>query len=215
MKIALFGARGPIGQQIILEALVRGHHVKALTRNPQGFPIAHPNSIVAKVDVFDPASVAEALADADVAVNALGDKNPETVNAFYRDTTKALIEGVERAGNKRLLTVGGAGSLEVAAGVQLADTLDETVGYCHIPLAQREQYHLLRESTIDWTYFSPAAQIGPGRRTGAYRLGTDQLLMNDQGESYISIADYAVALLDELENPQFERRRFTAVSLSR
>jgi uncharacterized protein len=215
MKIAIFGARGPIGQQVILEALVRGHNVKALTRNPQGFPIAHPNSIIAEVDVFDPARVAEALIGTDVAVNALGDKNPETVNAFYSESTKALIEGVERAGNKRLLTVGGAGSLEVAPGVQLADTLDESVVYRHIPLAQREQYQLLRESTIDWSYFSPAGLIEPGRRTGVYRLGTDQLLVNDQGESFISIADYAVALLDELENPQFERRRFTAVSLSR
>ena len=171
-----------------------------------------PIPFVAKADVFDLASVAEVLADADVEVNALGDKQPETVNAFYRDSTKALIEGVRRAGNKRLLTVGGAGSLEVAPGVQLADTLDESVGYRHIPLAQRDQYQLLRESSIDWSYFSPAAMLEPGKRTEKYRLGTDQLLTNEQGESYISIPDYAVALLDEIENPQFHRRRFTAVS---
>jgi uncharacterized protein len=215
MKITLLGASGRIGQRITLEALVRGHEVKALVRNPESFPIAHPRLTVARVDIFDPASVAEAIIGSDVVVNATGagDSDPHT---FYINSTKAVIEGVKRAGgSKRLIVVGGAGSLEVAPGVQLVDTPTFPNVARPTSKAQSETLDILRASAIDWTFFSPSEHIAPGRRTGKYRLGADQLLTNDEGESFISMEDYAFALLDEIEQPRFIRQRFTAVSLEK
>jgi uncharacterized protein len=212
MTLALIGASGTIGQQITLEALVRGHHVTALVRHPERFPIAHPRLSVTRVDLFDPANLAEAFAQASVIINATGDHSTD-VHTFFVQSTRALIEGVQRAGDKRLITVGGAGSLEVAPGVQLADTPGFPAQFRPIALAQRETLKMYRASSIDWTFFSPSALIGPGKRTGRYQLGTDQLLSNEQGDSFISIADYAVALLNEIDEPRFIRQRFTAVSL--
>jgi uncharacterized protein len=138
------------------------------------------------------------------------------IHTFYVNSTKAVIEGVKRAnGNKRLIVVGGAGSLNVAPGVQLVDTPTFPKVARPTSLAQRETLDILRASDIAWTFFSPSEHITPGRRTGKYRLGTDQLLTNDEGESFISMEDYAVALLDEIEQPRFIRQRFTAVSLEK
>lgn len=215
MKMALLGASGRVGQRITMEALVRGHVVKALVRNPESFPIAHPRLTVARVDIFDPASVAEAITDSDVVVNATGagGSDPHT---FFVTSTKAVIEGVKRAGgSKRLIVVGGAGSLEVAPGVQLVDTPAFPAAARPTSLAQRETLNILRASAIAWTFFSPSERFAPGRRTGKYRLGIDQLLTNDEGESFISMEDYAFALLDEIEQPRFIRQRFTAVSLEK
>jgi putative NADH-flavin reductase len=217
MKIAIIGATGTIGQRITNEALERGHEVKALLRDPERIAkieLSHPKLSVAQVDIFDPASVAAAIADVDVVVNATGARAGD-IRKFYVDSTNAVIEGVKRAGNKRLLVVGGAGSLEVAPQVFLADTPAFPEMALPIARAQRETLYIFRDSNIEWTFFSPSALIAPGRRTGKYRLGTDQLLTNDHGESYISAEDYAVALLDEIENPQFIRQRFTAVSLEK
>ena len=212
MKIAVVGASGTIGQQITLEALVRGYSVVGLVRHPERFPITHPRLSVASVDLFDSASLALALMESDVVVNATGDHSAD-VHTFFVNSTKALIEGVQRAGGKRLIVVGGAGSLEVASGVQLVDTPEFPAQFRPTAWAQREILSIYRASTIDWTFFSPSALLAPGKRTGQYRVGTDQLLNNEQGESFISIADYAVALLDEIEEPHFIRQRFTAVSL--
>ena len=208
MKIAVLGASGRSGQRITLEALV--HH-------PERFPIAHPRLTVARVDLFDPSTVAEAVTGSDVVVNATGPGRDGSVDghAFFLNSTNAVIEGVNRAGSKRLIVVGGAGSLEVAPGVQLVDTPEFPAAWRPTARAQRETLGILRASDIDWTFFSPSALIAPGKRTGKYRLGADQLLANDQGESYISAEDYAVALLDETEKPQFIRQRFTAVSLEK
>ena len=148
-------------------------------------------------------------------VRAVAAKKPkgEQIKTLHVETAKRLVEGITRAGGKRLIVVGGAGSLEVAPGLQHADTPEFPEQWRPVAWAQRETLNIYRASTINWTFFSPSALIAPGRRTGAYRLGTDQLLSNDQGESSISAEDYAIALLDEIERPQFIRRRFTAVSL--
>lgn len=214
MKIALFGASGRIGQQITLEALVRGLEVKALVRDPEGFTIAHPRLKVARVDLLDLASVAESITDADVVVNATGDHSTDP-RTFFVDSTRVLVEGLQRVGGKRLIIVGGAGSLEVTPGIQLVDTPEFHEEWRPTSRAQRETLDLYRASDINWTFFSPSALIAPGKRTGKYRLGADQLLINEQGESYISIQDYALALLDEIEKPQFIRQRFTAMSLEK
>jgi putative NADH-flavin reductase len=212
MNIAIVGASGMIGQQITLEALVRGYQVTALVRSPERFPITHPHLSVRQVNLFDAASLADAFTESDVVVNATGNHSAD-VYTFFVHSTKALIEGVQRAGGKRLITVGGAGSLEVAPGVQLVDTPEFPAPFRSTAQAQCETLNMYRASTIDWTFFSPSALIEPGKRTGRYRVGTDQLLSNEQGESSISVADYATALLDEIEEPHFIRRRFTAVSL--
>jgi uncharacterized protein len=121
------------------------------------------------------------------------------------------LEGMKRAGVKRLLVVGGAATLEIAPGVQLLDTLTIPSEWKSAVLGNRDAWEVYRQnSDLDWTYFSPAAVIEPGERTGTYRLGTDQLVKNEQGESRISAEDYAVALLDEIEHPRFIRQRFTA-----
>ena len=183
-----------------------------LVRHPERFPITHPRLSVASVDLFDTPIINKTLMESDVVVNATGDHSAD-VHTFFVNSTKALIEGVQRAGGKRLIVVGGAGSLEVASGVQLVDTPEFPTQFRPTAWAQREILSIYRASTIDWTFFSPSALLAPGKRTGRYRLGTDQLLNNEQGESFISIADYAVALLDEIEEPHFIRQRFTAVSL--
>jgi uncharacterized protein len=217
MKIVLFGAGGTIGQRITLEALVRGHEVKAITRNPAQFPIAHPRLTVAQANILDSASIAEAVTGYDVVVNSTSARNNSNLDplTFFTNSTNALIEGVKRGGAKRLINVGGAGSLEIAPGVQLVDTPEFPAAWHAGASAQRETLKIYRASDINWTFFSPSALIVPGRRTSSYRTGTDQLQTNDQGESYISAEDFAFALLDEIEKPQFERKRFTAVSLEK
>ena len=214
MKIALLGASGMIGQRIVQEAMDRGHEVTALTRDPAHFPLADPRLTIAPVDLSSAETTARAIAGADVVVNATGDKSA-SARSFFLTSTHTVIDAVRRAGGPRLIVVGGAGSLEVAPGQQLVDSDDFPAAYRPLALAQRETLDLLRASDIQWTFFSPSALIEPGRRTGRYRLGTDSLLTNGAGESYLSAEDYAVALLDEIEHPQFIRQRFTAVSLER
>lgn len=215
MNIGLFGASGMIGQRIALEALVRGHEVKSLAHHLNS-PITHPRLSVTQVDIFDPGgSIAEAIGDTDVVVNATSGRNSLDTYAFYIDSTQALIEAFTLADEKRLIVVGGAGSLEVAPDVKLMDTPDFPVAAKPTAVAQAETLKMYRASNIVWTFFCPSQVIRPGRRTGKYRRGGDQLLTNDQGESYISAEDYAFALLDEIEQPQAIRQRFTAVSLEK
>jgi putative NADH-flavin reductase len=123
---------------------------------------------------------------------------------------KAIISGVKKSGIKRLLVVGGAGSLEVAPGVQLIDTMNLPEQVKGGVLATRETLYMLKkEKELEWTFLSPPSTIAPGERTGRYRVGKDQLLKNKDGESKISTQDYAFAMLDELEHPQHIRERFT------
>jgi hypothetical protein len=123
-----------------------------------------------------------------------------------------LIDAVKRSGAKRLIVVGGAGSLEVAPGIQLVDTADFPATWRDLALAHRDALNVYHDSDVNWTYLSPAAFIEPGVRTGGYQLGTDKLLFGSDGKSYISDEDFAVAMLDEVESPKFERQRFTVAS---
>jgi hypothetical protein len=125
------------------------------------------------------------------------------------DATRWLIAGTKQAGVKRLIMVGGAGSLEVAPGVQLVDTPQFPTGWKAIALAHRDTLPILRRSDLDWTNLSPAAEIQPGERTGKFRRGANTLLVDGQGHSRISAEDYAIAIVDELEHPAHVRQRFT------
>ncbi|MBV9506382.1 MAG: NAD(P)-dependent oxidoreductase [Acidobacteriia bacterium] len=204
MKIAIFGASGTIGQRILKEALSRGHQVTAVTRGStkvDGVPSV-PG------DVLDAASVAQAVKGTDVVINSVGPRPGDDPEMVPR-AAHALIEGVKQAGVKRLLIVGGAGSLEVAPGVQLVDTPEFPQAWKGIANAHRDALAVYRKADLDWTYFSPAIFIQPGERTGRYRLGGDEVLKDDKGDSKISAEDYAIALLDEVENPKLGRKRVT------
>lgn len=199
MKVALIGATGNAGSRILGELTRRGHAVTAVVRNPEKVP-GQPGVTTKKGDVFDPAGLAALLKGHDAVIS--------TVHFTASDPVK-LIEAVRASGVKRYLVVGGAGSLEVAPGKKLIDTPEFPAAYKAEAAAGGVFLDLLRqEKELDWTFLSPSAMFVPGERTGKFRLGTDQLLTNEKGSS-ISFEDYAIALIDELEDPKHSRRRFT------
>jgi hypothetical protein len=213
MKIALIGATGFVGSAVLEELLRRQHQVTALARNP-GKIAAREGLTVVQADAQDAAQVAKAVAGQDAVVNAYnpGWTVPDIHDQFLIGT-RAIYAGVKQGGVKRLLVVGGAGSLYVAPGVQLVDTPGFPAEYKAGALAAREALNLVRnESTLDWTFLSPPILLAPGERTGQYRLGTDAPLMNGEAPGGISVADLAVAIADELENPRHVQQRFTVAS---
>ena len=200
MKLALIGATGFIGQYLLTEALARQHQVTALVRNPE--KVAAVQGLTARaVDVHNAQQLTGALRDQDAVILSLHHDGLD----FH-----GLIAAIKASGIARLLVVGGAGSLEVAPGVQLVDTPNFPAEWKSVAFAARDFLTVLRgEKELDWTYLSPSAFIEPGERTGKFRLGSEQLLVNEKGESRISTQDFAVALLDELENPTHRHERFT------
>ena len=210
MRIAIIGASGNIGSFIRDEALARGHKITAIVRHPEKMTVQHPRLTVVKADILKE-KVDELVKGHNAVISAYnpGWNNPDIYNEQIRGA-KAIISGVKKSGIKRLLVVGGAGSLEVAPGVQLLDTVTFPENIKSGVLATREVLYMLRkEKELEWTFLSPPSSIAPGERTGHYRVGKDQLLKNEKGESKISTQDYAVAMLDELEHPKHIRERFT------
>lgn len=210
MKIAIFGARGSIGSRIVAEARHRGHEVTAVVR-PGGSVAELPTGIaVVPGDVTDPGSIASSCRGHDAVVSAVGGAGEGRFEVVV-EAARALIAGLPRAGVERLLVVGGAGSLEDDDGSQLVDAPDFPAAWKPASLAQREALAVYRAEggAIDWAYLSPADVIEPGERTGSFALGGDRVVRNAAGESRISIEDYAVALVDELERGEFVRARFT------
>jgi hypothetical protein len=210
MKIAVIGASGQIGAFIRDEALARGHQVTAIVRHPEKIPVQNPRLHVVEADILKD-KVDELVKGHDAVISAYnpGWKNPDMYNEQI-EGYKRIISGVKESGIKRLLVVGGAGSLEVAPGMQVLDTTSFSEQVKKGVLATREVLYMLREEKeLEWTFLSPPTSIKPGERTGHYRVGKDQLLKNKEGESKISTPDYAVAMLDELENRQHIRERFT------
>jgi putative NADH-flavin reductase len=206
MNVVLFGASGMIGSRVLKELVSRGHTVIAAARNPE--KIAPGAGITAvKADADDPESVAAAADGADAAVCAIAPPHDHPYE--IAGIVTSLMDGLSRAGVKRLIVVGGAGSLEVATGVQLVDTPEFPAEWLGIARAHREVLPLLKASRFEWSYFSPAAMIQPGERTGKFRLGGKELLMDANRESRISAEDYAVALVDELERPRRLHQQFT------
>ncbi len=207
LNIALFGATGMIGSRVAAEAASRGHRVSALVRDPARVAAA-PNIVASKADLLDPAAVAAAVAGHDVVASAYAP--PQEQSAQVVQASEALVDGVRRAGLKRLVVVGGAGSLEVAPGVQLVDSESFPAAWKGIALAHRDAYEFYRTvSDLDWTVFAPAAMIAPGERTGQFRTGAGTLIVDAKGESHISAEDYAIAFVDELEQGRFVRELAT------
>lgn len=199
-----------MGSAILKEALDRGHEVTAIARDPEKLQ-PHARLRHQKGDVYSADEVPRFVAGHDVVISALnpGWTNPDIYNLQVKGT-RAIIEGIKKAGMKRLLVVGGAGSLEAKPGVQSVDLPQFPAEYKQGALATREALNMLRkEPTLDWSFLAPSADLFPGERTGKFRPGTDQLLRDANGESRISVQDYAVAMIDEAEAPQHIRRRFT------
>ena len=200
MKVAVLGASGHAGSEIVKELALRGHQVRAIARRPAAIPQAAGIEAVAG-DASDPAALAELIRGVDAVISAL----------HFDISADTLLTAVKRAGVARLLVTGGAASLEVAPGQRLFDTPDFPAEWKAFAAGGIAFLDALRdEREVDWTFFSPAALIFEGPRTGKYRSGGDRLVVDDKGESRISFADYAIAMVDELERPQHSRSRFTA-----
>jgi len=206
MHIALYGATGNSGSRILTELLSRGHKVTAIARDPAKLP-AQPGLTVVRGDVSSAEAIAVKIKGTDAVVNAYAPPADDTDQLL--PVTEYFIEAVKKAGVPRLLIVGGAGSLEVAPGVTVIESGHLPAPWMPIAVSHAKALKLLEKSDINWTYFSPAGFFVPGERTGKFRLGTNQLIANEQGDSRISLEDYAIALVDELESPKNERARFT------
>jgi len=206
MQIALYGATGKSGSRILTELLTRGHQVTAVVRDPAKLAV-RPGLTVVQGDVSSADGIALKIKGVDAVISAYGPPPDDT--DLLLPVTEHFIEAVKEAGTPRFLVVGGAGSLEVAPGVTVIDSGQIPAEWLPIAVSHAKVLKLLQKSNINWTYFSPAGFFVPGERTGKFRLGTNQLIANEQGDSRISLEDYAIALVDELETPRHERARFT------
>lgn len=206
MHIVLYGATGNTGSRILTELLSRGHQVTAIARHPDKLT-PQPNLTVQQGSADSAAAIATSIKGADAVVSAYAPPFSDTDQLIA--VTRNFIEAVEQAHVPRFLYVGGASSLEVAPGLLLLDTESFPVEWKAIGRSQRDALALIKKSGINWTCFSPAGFFEPGQRTGKFRLGHDQLISDAEGNSRISMEDYAIALADELENPRHERQRFT------
>ncbi|MDP9506311.1 NAD(P)-dependent oxidoreductase [Pseudomonas protegens] len=199
-KIAIIGATGRAGSQLLEEALRRGHSVTAIARNTAKIG-QRAGVLTREVDVADSAALQAAVAGHDVVISAAH---------FSTIPADAIIDPVKKAGVKRLLVVGGAGSLLLPGGGKVIDSpgfpeeykAEASAGGVYLDTLRKEQ-------DLDWTFLSPSAEFVEGERTGQFRLGQDDLLVNAQGRSWISFADYAIGMLDEVEKPAHRRQRFT------
>jgi putative NADH-flavin reductase len=176
-------------------------------RNPAKLPQTGPGVLVKQDDLSDPKKIAAAIDGADAAVSAYAP--PQDDPDEIVGVTQRQVEAINHGSNARLIVVGGAGVLNVAPGVTLVDSGYVPEAYLPIAKAHIKALGVLKASTIDWTYLAPAVYFIPGERTGKFRLGKDELIANERQESRISMEDYAIALVDELERPKHRRQRFS------
>jgi putative NADH-flavin reductase len=200
MNIAIIGATGNVGSRIVSEALSRGHEVTAIARSADQLA-AKPGLTTRALDYTDAARLAAAIEGQDAVIVAV---------KYSTAHPATIVEAAKKAGVKRLLAVGGAGSLRDASGRDVVDSPDFPAPWKPEALAARDfLVDLRKETALNWTLLSPSALLQPGERTGKYRIGADDLLADAQGNSHVSIEDLAKALIDELEAPKHERKRFT------
>lgn len=205
MKILLLGASGMIGSRVLAEASSRGHQVIAAARNPAKIAAgAHVTAVAA--DLANGPELARLADQADVVVSAISPRNGGDPVEEAKTAGRAVMAAAQASG-KRLVYVGGAGTLNLPNGSPVLP---------HVPEAYRAEaqgmkavYEALKASALDWTFFAPAGQIAPGERTAKFRLGRDVLVSDAEGKSAISAEDYAVALVDELERPVHRRSIMT------
>lgn len=211
-NVTLIGASGFVGTAILNELLARGHRVTAVVRNPGKIGIKSPSLTVVQADVTDTSALVAACKGRDAVISAY---NPGWTNPnIYEETLRnypLILEAVRQSGVRRLLCVGGAGTLFCAPGLRVVDSgviPDAIMGGVR-SLGEFYLNTLMNEKEIDWIFFSPAGTLEPGKRTGKFRLGKDDLIVDENGNSHISVEDYAVAMVDELENPKHHYERFT------
>lgn len=212
MKVAVVGATGFIGSKIVAEAIQRGHSVTAIARHIEKLPgsgLFHS----ASVDVTNTPVLADLFRGKDAVIHSYTPPKADSVGdqlAKQWDGTWSILSAMKAAGVRRILAVGGAGSLKNEAGGFVMAEPDFPETWKGSAKATALIKFLLREEPgLTWTYLSPSALITPGERTGQFRLGTDNLLKDASGKSWISVEDYAVAMIDELERPEHTGKRFT------
>jgi putative NADH-flavin reductase len=206
MKIALLGAGGMIGQRILQEALSRGHEVTAIVRDPARFTSPDPAVKVVVGDALNVESLSAAAAGHDVLINSTSTNRDGDPQLFIK-IAHTLLTAVKKSGVPRLIVVGGAGSLYVAPGVQAVDTPQFPAEWRPGAAALRDALEIYRTADFDWLFISPAAYIHPGERTGKYRVGGDDYMVDANGNSEITCEDYAVGLLDQAEQAAPFKRR--------
>lgn len=200
MKVALIGVTGAVGSRVATELLTRGHSVTGIVRHLEKSS-PRPELDLKQGDATNPSGLAPLVAKHDAVISA---------SRFQTSNPGALVAAVREARVSRLLVVGGAASLLVAPGKRLIDTPDFPEAYKAEALAGVRFLDALRnENVLEWTFLSPSAEFVPGERTGKFRVGKDDLLVDSNGHSWISMEDYAIALVDELERPKHLRERFT------
>lgn len=215
MKVALIGASGFVGSHILQELLNRGHQVTAIVRHPEKVTVQHPDLVVKKGDIYNEKEVSALVKGQDAVISAFnpGWTNPNIYEDFLAGS-RSIQEGVKASGVKRLIVIGGAGSLEVAPGVQLIDTPQFPAEYKQGASGARDYLNIIKqEKDLEWTFISPAIEMHQGTagvRRGTYRTALDNPVFDENGRSILSVEDLAVATVDELEHAKHIRRRFTA-----
>ena len=211
-NVTLIGASGFVGTALLNELLARGHKVTAVVRNPEKINVSNPNLTIVKTDVSDTDALTEACKGKDAIISAY---NPDWTNPhIYEDTLRnypLILQAAKQSGVSRLLCVGGAGTLFCAPGLRVVDSgaIPDAIMGGVKSLGEFYLNTLMNEKDIDWVFFSPAGTLEPGKRTGKFRLGKDDLIVDENGKSHISVEDYAMAMVDELENPKHHVERFT------
>lgn len=209
MKVAIIGATGYVGSALLKEAVARGHEVTALVSHTNKVP-ADEHVVAKSVDILLTDGLTAELKGHDAVISAFSGHAQSDVLGYYLKGVHSILAAIRKAKVHRLLMVGGAGALEVAPGVLLIDTPAFPEAWKATAEGARQALNLLRDQpSLDWTMLAPSAQLEPGERTGKFRIGTDQLLVDADGQSRISLADFAVAMIDELEQPAHTRARFT------
>lgn len=211
-NVVLIGASGFVGNAILNELLSRGHKVTAVVRNPEKINVSNSNLEIVKADVADTNAMVGICKGKEAIISAY---NPGWTNPdIYEETLRnypLILEAAKRSGAKRLLCVGGTGTLFCAPGLRVVDSgaIPDAIMGGVKSLGEFYLNTLMNENDIDWIFFSPAGTLEPGKRTGKFRLGKDDLIIDENGISHISVEDYAVAMVDELENPKHHCERFT------
>lgn len=211
-SVVLIGASGFVGNAILNELLSRGHKVTAVVRNPKKINVTNSKLEIVKTDVSDTNVMVEICKGKEAIISAY---NPGWANPdIYEETLRnypLILEAAKRSGAKKLLCVGGAGTLFCAPGLRVVDSgaIPDAIMDGVKSLGEFYLNTLMNEKTIDWIFFSPAGTLESGKRTGKFRLGKDDLIVDENGISHISVEDYAVAMVDELENPKHHYERFT------
>ena len=213
-KVAVIGATGFVGTQVVKELANRGYFVNALARNTSKIEESE-NIKAVTVDVYNTSELSEILKGNDAVISAFnpGWTNPNIFEDFLKGA-ESIEKAVEESGVKRFITVGGAGSLYIAENLQLIDTPEFPAEIKPGAEAARQYLEIIKKNeNLDWTFFSPAIEMHQGTagvRKGTYRTALENPVFNESGRSVLSVEDVAVALVDELENNQFVKQRFTA-----